>query len=48
LEDLSAINYRLQGLAEKEPETQETVLVKRIKLGVRSVKEFWMDLVVKI
>jgi hypothetical protein len=39
LDDLSAINYRLQGLAEKKPETQETVLVKRIKLGVRSEKE---------
>jgi hypothetical protein len=38
LEDLSAINYRLQGLAEKKPETQETVLVKRIKLRVRSIK----------
>jgi hypothetical protein len=38
LVDLSAINYRLQGLAEKKPETQETVLVKRIKLRVRSVK----------
>jgi hypothetical protein len=36
LEDLSAINYRLQGLAEKKPKTQETVLLKRIKLGVRS------------
>jgi hypothetical protein len=32
------INYRLQGLAERKLETQETVLVKRIKLGV-SVKE---------
>jgi hypothetical protein len=39
LEDLSAINYRLQGLAEKKPETQETVLVKRIKYRVRSIKE---------
>jgi hypothetical protein len=39
LEDLSAINYRLQGLAEKEPETQETVLVLRIKHRVRSIKE---------
>jgi hypothetical protein len=38
LEDLSAINYRLQGLAEKKPETQETVLVKRIKYRVRSIK----------
>jgi hypothetical protein len=33
------INYRFQGLAEKKPETQETVLEKMIKLGVRSVKE---------
>jgi hypothetical protein len=33
LEDLFAINYRSQGLAEKKPETQEIVLVKRIKLG---------------
>jgi hypothetical protein len=38
LEDLSAINYRLQGLAEKKHETQETMLVKRIKYRVRSVK----------
>jgi hypothetical protein len=48
LEDLSAINYRLQGLAEKKHETQETVFVRRIKLGVRSVKEPWVELVVKI
>jgi hypothetical protein len=48
LEDLSAINYRLRGLAEKKPETQETMLVKRIKLGVRSLKEPWVELVVKI
>jgi hypothetical protein len=38
LKDLSAINCRLQGLAEKKPETQETVLVKRIKHMVRSIK----------
>jgi hypothetical protein len=38
LEDLFMNNYRSQGLAEKKPETQEIVLVKRIKLGVRSVK----------
>jgi hypothetical protein len=38
LEDLSAINYRLQGLAEKKPKTQEIVLVKRIKHRVRSIK----------
>jgi hypothetical protein len=36
LEDLFVINYRLQGLAEKKPETQETVLTKRIKYRVRS------------
>jgi hypothetical protein len=36
--DLFAINYRFQGVAEKIPETQGTVLVKRIKLEVRSVK----------
>jgi hypothetical protein len=34
LEDLFIINYRLKGLAEKKPETQETMLVKRIKLRV--------------
>jgi hypothetical protein len=38
LEDLSVINNRLQGLTEKKPETQETGLVKRIKLRVRSIK----------
>jgi hypothetical protein len=32
------INRRFQGVAEKKPETQETVLVKRIKLRVRSEK----------
>jgi hypothetical protein len=41
LEDLFVINYRLQGLAEKKPETQETILAKRIKYRVRSIKEFW-------
>jgi hypothetical protein len=39
------INYRFGGVAEKIPETQETVLVKRIKLRVRSIKEPWMDLI---
>jgi hypothetical protein len=29
LEDLFVINYRLQGLPEKNPETQKIVLVKR-------------------
>jgi hypothetical protein len=36
LEDQFVINYRFQGLAEKKPETQETVPVKRTKLRVRS------------
>jgi hypothetical protein len=44
LEDLSAINYSLQGLAEKKPKTQETVLVKRIKYRVRSIKGCWLVL----
>jgi hypothetical protein len=38
LEDLSAINYRLQGLAEKKPH-KKLVLMKRIKHRVRSIKE---------
>jgi hypothetical protein len=38
------INYRLQGLAEKKLETQETVLVKRIKYRVRSIKRCWLVL----
>jgi hypothetical protein len=37
--DLFAINYRLQGLANKKPETQEIVLVNRSKIRVRSIKE---------
>jgi hypothetical protein len=45
---LFAINYRFQGVAEKIPETQGTVLVKRIKLEVRSVKVLGMDLVAGI
>jgi hypothetical protein len=48
LEDLSAINYRYQGLANKNPETQQTVLVKRIKLRVRSIKEHGWALYVKV
>jgi hypothetical protein len=48
LEDLFVINYRSQGLAKKNHKTQETMLVKRIKYRVRSVKEPWVDLVVKI
>jgi hypothetical protein len=47
LEDLFAINYRFQGLAEKKPETQETVLVKLVKFGVRSVKGASLDLCAK-
>jgi hypothetical protein len=42
-----AVNYRFQGVAEKIPETQEIVLVKRIKLWVRSVKVPWVDLDLK-
>jgi hypothetical protein len=37
--DLSKINYRLQGLAEKKLETQQTVLVNRSKIRVRTEKE---------
>jgi hypothetical protein len=48
LEDLFVIHYRLQGLAEKKPETQETVLVKRIKHRVRSIKERGWALCVKV
>jgi hypothetical protein len=33
------INYRFQGVVEKKPETQEIMLVKKIKHEVRSVKE---------
>jgi hypothetical protein len=43
-EDLFVNNYRSQGLANKNPETQPIVLVKLIKLGVRSVKGCWLDL----
>jgi hypothetical protein len=39
LEDLYVINYRSQGVANKNPETQPIVLVKRIKLGVKSIKD---------
>jgi hypothetical protein len=39
------INHRFQGVAEKILETQETVLVKRLKLGVRSEKVLGRDLV---
>jgi hypothetical protein len=37
------INRRFQGVTEKIPETQRTVLVKRIKLEVRSIKVLGMD-----
>jgi hypothetical protein len=46
--DLFAINYRFQGVAQKKPETQETVLVKLSKLRVRSKKVLGMDLVAGI
>jgi hypothetical protein len=42
------INRRFQGVAEKISETQETVLVKLIKLRVRSEKVLGMDLVAGI
>jgi hypothetical protein len=38
LEDLVVINYRSQGLAEKICKTHQTVLVKRTKYRVRSIK----------
>jgi hypothetical protein len=38
LEDLVVINYRSQGLAEKVPETHQTVLANRSKIKVRSGK----------
>jgi hypothetical protein len=47
-EDLDVINYRLQGLANKKPETQETVLVNRSKIRVRSTKALGLDLFVRI
>jgi hypothetical protein len=42
------INRRFQGVAGKILETQEIVLTKRLKLGVRSVKVLGMDLVAGI
>jgi hypothetical protein len=42
------INRRFQGVAEKIPESQGTVLVKRIKLGVRYEKVLGMDLLAGI
>jgi hypothetical protein len=46
LEDLSAINYRLQGLAEKKPETQEIMPMNRSKIRVRSIKGCWLVCVI--
>jgi hypothetical protein len=37
------INRRFQGVAEKIPETQETMLVKLVKIRVRSIKVLGMD-----
>jgi hypothetical protein len=48
LEDLFLNNYTSQGVAEKTSETQQTVLVKLVKFGVRSIKALRMDLVVKV
>jgi hypothetical protein len=45
--DLFVINYRFQGVAEKKPETPETVLARRIKVRVRSEKSALLDLSVK-
>jgi hypothetical protein len=47
-EDLVVINYRSQGVAEEISETQQTMLVKLIMLGVRSEKGLRLDLDVKI
>jgi hypothetical protein len=44
LEDLFVNNYRFQGVAEKIPETPETVLTNRSKIRVRSEKELRLDL----
>jgi hypothetical protein len=42
------INYRSQGLANKNTETQPIVLAKRSKARVSSEKSLGMDLGVKI
>jgi hypothetical protein len=39
LKDLFVNNYRFQGVAEKIPETPQTVLTNRSKIRVRSEKE---------
>jgi hypothetical protein len=44
LQGLNGINHRSQGVAEKICNTQRIVLVKLIKLGVRSIKGCWLDL----
>jgi hypothetical protein len=46
--DLFTNNYRYQGLANKNPETQPIVLAKRINCRVRSEKDDRLDLVVRI
>jgi hypothetical protein len=48
LEDLFVNNYRFQGVAEETSKTQQIVLVKLVKFGVRSIKALGMDLVVKV
>jgi hypothetical protein len=48
LEDLFVNNYRSQGVAEEISETQQTMLVKLVKFGVRSIKALGLDLFVKI
>jgi hypothetical protein len=48
LKDLVVINYRSQGVAEEISETQQTVLVKLVKLRIRSTKALGLDLFVKI
>jgi hypothetical protein len=47
LENLVAIIYRSQGLAEKIPETHQTVLANRTKPRVRSAKMARLDLFTK-
>jgi hypothetical protein len=39
--DLVVIIYRFQGVAEKIPETPQTVLANRSKVRVRSENELW-------
>jgi hypothetical protein len=48
LEDLFVNNHRSQGVAEETYETQQIVLVKLVKFGVRSIKALGMDLAVKV